>query len=494
MNRLGIRSKLLLGIGTLAFGYVVFFGLVQWTTLTTQRHLARVSGAIYPATLNVVHAQMMVEKMQKDYKDAVLLQDKTAFNAANEDGRLASNDLDKMIANLADQPVLKARVSTSQDALNRLRRRCRATYGQTVSSPDAPAKNSEESLMAVMQGSDRMKESLQRLNDEIGTKAFQSEFEAVAQSNRNQRSLTLVILLVGAILAATIVLTIEAQVSKPLRELAERLAEGARQVAVSALQISASSQMLAVGASTQASSLEQTSASSEKINSMARRSAGDCRLTAALVMSSQASFGEANQSLSELVQAMVEINASSGRVSKIIKTIDSIAFQTNILALNAAVEAARAGEAGHGFAVVADEVRSLAQRCAGAAKDSSQIVEDSIAKSQQGKLKLDAVAASLRAVTQESVKVKGLVDQIDVASAEQTRGIGQIANSISAMERVTQLSAGSAAKSAASADELRAQSDVLNGIVNSLGAVIGGVRSGRDVARELEQDWEFAAA
>ncbi|HEV2618427.1 MAG TPA: methyl-accepting chemotaxis protein, partial [Acidobacteriaceae bacterium] len=161
-------------------------------------------------------------------------------------------------------------------------------------------------------------------------------------------------------------------------------------------------------------------------------------------------------------------------VSKIIKVIDDIAFKTNLLALNAAIEAARAGDAGAGFAVVADEVRHLAQKCAQAANDSAQIVEESISRSNEGKTRLDGVASSIHAVTVDSAKVKELVDQINVASTEQTRGISQIARAISQMEQVTQASAASADQSAAAAQELTAQSTRLNDIVDSLTLVIGG--------------------
>src|SRR6202007_866604 len=119
-----------------------------------------------------------------------------------------------------------------------------------------------------------------------------------------------------------------------------------------------------------------------------------------LVGNSQQKFSEMNRRMEELVVAMGEINSSSGKISKIIKVIDEIAFQTNILALNAAVEAARAGEAGMGFAVVADEVRTLAQRSAQAAKDTASLIEESILRSGEGSKKLSEVAASIQAITE----------------------------------------------------------------------------------------------
>ncbi len=182
-------------------------------------------------------------------------------------------------------------------------------------------------------------------------------------------------------------------------ELSAELGEGAGQVASAAGQISSSSQSLAQGASQQAASLEETSASSEEINSMARKNAENSQSANGLVTQSQQKFHETNQSLESMVVAMGDIKDSSDKVAKIIKVIDEIAFQTNILALNAAVEAARAGEAGMGFAVVADEVRNLAQRCAQAARDTAALIEESIVKSNDGKVKVDQVAVAIRAIS-----------------------------------------------------------------------------------------------
>src|ERR687883_651375 len=138
---------------------------------------------------------------------------------------------------------------------------------------------------------------------------------------------------------------------------------------------------------------------------------------------------------------MAGIKDSSSRIARIIKTIDAIAFQTNILALNAAVEAARAGEAGMGFAVVADEVRNLAQRSAQAARDTATLIEESIAKSDAGKSRVDQVALAMRTITTDSDRVRVLMDEMNLSSQEQTRGLQQIGKAMHQMEEVTQRTA-----------------------------------------------------
>jgi methyl-accepting chemotaxis protein/methyl-accepting chemotaxis protein-1 (serine sensor receptor) len=189
---------------------------------------------------------------------------------------------------------------------------------------------------------------------------------------------------------------------------------------------------------------------------------------------SQRKFADANRSLDELVTAMGGIAASSDKISRIIKTIDEIAFQTNILALNAAVEAARAGEAGMGFAVVADEVRNLAQRCAQAARETAALIEESIASAGDGKAKVDRMADVIRGITEESARVATLVDQVSQDSQEQVRGIDQIGKAISQIEQVTQRAAASAEECASAAEELDAQSESLQESVARITAMVGG--------------------
>jgi methyl-accepting chemotaxis protein len=262
-------------------------------------------------------------------------------------------------------------------------------------------------------------------------------------------------------------------ITRVIRDAVAAMAEGAGQVASAAGQVSSASQSLAQGTSQQAASLEETSASTEEINSMTRKNAESSRSAADSMAETAQRIAEANQNLEQMMISMKEINTSSDKISKIIKVIDEIAFQTNILALNAAVEAARAGEAGMGFAVVADEVRNLAQRCAQAARDTSSLIAESIAKSNEGKVKLDQVAEVIQGVTAGSSQVKTLVDEVSVGSQEQSRGIEQIAKAISQMEQVTQNAAASAEESAAAGEELSAQSQTLNEIVGNLSALVG---------------------
>jgi methyl-accepting chemotaxis protein/methyl-accepting chemotaxis protein-1 (serine sensor receptor) len=327
--------------------------------------------------------------------------------------------------------------------------------------------------------------SLDRAMDEAGDQIARFAMEAVMIKDAETDGVVAwVRWLVGAgaafalILAALLIFLVR-RVTSDLRRVVGELSEGAGQVADAAGQVASSSQALAQGSSEQAASLQETSASSEEINSMARKNAESSRAAAGLVTLSQREFADANRKLEQMVVAMGEINSQSGKISKIIQVIDEIAFQTNILALNAAVEAARAGEAGMGFAVVADEVRNLAQRCAQAAKDTAALIEESVAKSADGRTKVDEVTAAMRTITEQAVQVKTFVDEISLGSQEQTRGTEQVSRAIAQMEQVTQRSAASAEQSAAAAEELNAQSDTLRAIVGRLTEIVGSERSVR---------------
>jgi methyl-accepting chemotaxis protein len=286
-------------------------------------------------------------------------------------------------------------------------------------------------------------------------------------------ALTAIVLVVGL----GLIWTVRGSLAK-MRRMAAELKESAAQIASAASQMASSSQSLAQGASEQAASLEETSASAEEITSMTRRNAENSHTAAEVMAAVDRHVKDGNRTLEQMVVSMHEINASSGKISQIIKVIDEIAFQTNILALNAAVEAARAGEAGMGFAVVADEVRNLAQRSAQAAKDTSALIEESIAKSNHGSARLQQVAEEIRAITESAAQVKTLVDEVSVSSQEQSRGVDQISKAIAQMDHVTQSSAANAEESASASEELSAQAGSLNGVVLQLRALVGGAGLG----------------
>jgi len=258
-----------------------------------------------------------------------------------------------------------------------------------------------------------------------------------------------------------------------LRKVAADLLEGASQSASAAAQVASASQQLAQGASEQAASLEETSATSEEINSLTQRNTDSSKTAAELATQVSRQVVVANKALDEMVVSMNQIKTSSDSISKIIKVIDEIAFQTNILALNAAVEAARAGEAGMGFAVVADEVRNLAQRCAQAAKDTSAMIEDSIQRSSEGKSKLNDVASAIHSITESAGRVETLANEVNMGSQEQSRGIEQVTKAVTQMEKVTQQTAASAEESASAAEELNAQTDALRDVIHRLNVMVG---------------------
>ena len=268
-------------------------------------------------------------------------------------------------------------------------------------------------------------------------------------------------LLLCAAVAGLIVLCIQRLVARPLHRVNAMLREASLQVSSAAAQVAGTSNSLSEGAGQQAASLEETGASLEEIHSMSQRSTENARQAKQLAEETRVTAQQGTRQMAEMAAAMDAIKTSSDGVAKIVRTIDEIAFQTNILALNAAVEAARAGEVGLGFSIVADEVRALALRSAQAAKETADMVEDSIRKSAAGATLSIRVAGSLQKIDEQAQAVDALIAEIAVAATEQGQGIGQINLAITELDRVTQGNAANAEEGAAAAVELSAQADAL---------------------------------
>ncbi|MDR3460631.1 MAG: methyl-accepting chemotaxis protein [Verrucomicrobiae bacterium] len=297
-----------------------------------------------------------------------------------------------------------------------------------------------------------------------------SVFSAVNKANLG----LLVGLSAALILGAGLAFIIIRSTTRVLRTVSASLNDGSNQVASAAGQVSSASQSLAEGSGEQAASIEESSASLEELSSMTKRNSENAQKANDLAKQARQAADKGAGDMQSMSAAMDAIKVSSDDIAKIIKTIDEIAFQTNILALNAAVEAARAGEAGMGFAVVADEVRNLAQRSAQAAKETAAKIEGAIVKTGQGVEISGKVVQALNDIVTKVRQVDELVTEVAGASREQTQGITQISTAVAQMDKVTQGNAANAEESAAAAEELNAQAATMKQSVAELLLLVGG--------------------
>lgn len=230
------------------------------------------------------------------------------------------------------------------------------------------------------------------------------------------------------------------------------------QVSAGSREIATSSQALSQGATESASAVEEISASMQEMGSQTNQNAENATQANQLAVLARDNAEKGNGQMTQMVKAMGDINQSANNISKIIKVIDEIAFQTNLLALNAAVEAARAGKHGKGFTVVAEEVRNLAQRSAKAAKETTEMIEDSIKRTEIGTTIAENTSKALEEIVVGATKVTDLISEIAAASKEQAQGIGQINNGLGQVDQVTQQNTASAEEMASAGEELSSQS------------------------------------
>lgn len=292
------------------------------------------------------------------------------------------------------------------------------------------------------------------------------------------RTDTLLYALLGAGLLIGIGLSIgiTRSITRPINRIIGGLTESSLQVSGASNQLAYASQQLAEGSSEQAASMEETSSSLEEMSSMTRNNADNAREADQLMMDASQVVEDADDSMVQLTSSMDKISKAGEQTSKIVKTIDEIAFQTNLLALNAAVEAARAGEAGAGFAVVAEEVRNLALRAAEAARDTSDLIQETVKRVQDGTSLVNQASQTFTQVKDSSAKAGELVSEIAAASKEQSQGIEQVNQAITEMDSVIQQNAANAEESASASEEMNRQAAELKQVVSDLTSLVGGVQ------------------
>ncbi len=382
-------------------------------------------------------------------------------------------------------------------------------YGQQIAKVSELVKQGKEAearaLMSEASTSDIASTELQdALANIIKVKLDDAKIKSDGNTKTASSStvIMIIVILAGALIAVGLGVFLSSIISKPIRELvsvAEKIADGdldvaieaktrdelgtlssafkrmadnlnevmtnsnsaSEQVASGSRQVSASAQALSQGSTEQASSIEELTASMEEISTQTELNATNATQANELALAAKEGAIKGNEQMKGMLKAMDDINEASGNISKIIKVIDEIAFQTNILALNAAVEAARAGQHGKGFAVVAEEVRNLAARSANAAKETTALIEGSIKKVEGGTKIASDTAAALNQIVEGVTKTANLVGEIATASNEQALGINQVNQGILQVSDVVQTNSATSEESAAASEELSSQAELL---------------------------------
>ena len=269
--------------------------------------------------------------------------------------------------------------------------------------------------------------------------------------------------------------------SDRLTDLIGNIQQSSDFVSSSAKNVASGAQNLTEGSMAQASSIEELSATINDISTRVKLNAENAGKVDSEAQISRTELSKSDGQMQEMKQSMNNINEKSTEISKIIKTIDDIAFQTNILALNAAIEAARAGEAGKGFAVVADEVRNLAQKSAEAAKNTTVLIDETVKAVEMGTNLADSTAVSLHQVVEGQDSLSTLISEIARASEEQSQAIAQVTTGIDQISGVVQQNSATAEESSAASSELNAQAEKLR-------AQISRFRLRKNAVREVVSD------
>ncbi len=310
-------------------------------------------------------------------------------------------------------------------------------------------------------------------------KGFHDDAREVAAESRAAVILVIAVTLVGLIIAGIFTLRNVRGITRGLNDIIDKLSDSSERVNGAAGAITSTSQSLATGATSQAESLGRTSSTLEQMASVTRQNAESAKQTSAVTEDTSGLIAVGADEVANMSRAMGEINESAEKIGDIIKTIEGIAFQTNLLALNAAVEAARAGEAGKGFAVVADEVRSLAGRSAQAARDTTSLIQGTIERIERGNAIAATLDASFKHIEGGSKQMEKLVKDIAQATEEQAAGVDQVNTDMAKMDKVTQENAATAEESAAASQELADLSVNLRELVERLMDLVGGAGSAR---------------
>lgn len=498
-----ISAKLFLGfslilIGALAIGTV---GILNLRTITTNSDTMYEHMTVPIAELSQIATSF--QRIRVNMRDIILADDPAKYSYYEERAEERRKEMTEHSEVFAET-ILSQDMRDAYDAFLATR----VVFGEYYTQIMALAKEGKDDEALALLNSDACYEAEQAEQNAILNLAAMKAEDAHAESLENQAlsnqsMMTMIYIIIGvfafAIIAALYISRLISSSMKRITAAAEGIADGdlcqqvnidtkdeigklaaafrkmvqnlnevlsginaaSEQVSSGAAQLADSSTSLSQGASEQASSIEEVTASLEQISAQTRQNAKNAGEANRLAETARENAEDGNEQMQGMVKAMEDINVSSANISKIIKVIEDIAFQTNILALNAAVEAARAGESGKGFAVVAEEVRNLAARSANAVKETTEMIEGSVRKVEAGTKLANRTAEALVKIVSGTAEAASLVKQIDVASNEQATGLAQINQAVMQVSEVVQANSAVSEQSAAASKELAGQAEMM---------------------------------
>lgn len=478
MRRMNITAKIWLSVGIFALGFVLSTVLGQIQGLLTERTLAVTSSALFPAAQRAQEAEAAFEQVLKGFGDAVIMQDSAGLDRAADQGRRAIEKLKAIAAIRGLAPERTVEAEKLGAGVAQLLEDARSAYSGVLANPQSMGSaGTQEKIRALAARNDEIKAGLTHAKEQLSADLDQ-RLKSVSNASTHQRWLALLVFAITILVSAVIVqITIRRSITGPVLRVIEGVQRGADQAAQTSAEMSESGDLVARDAQEQAACIEETSASLAEMQATTQENANRAGEADRLMQEARKTVDEAAQAMEGLTNSMGLISKSSSQVAAVLKSIDEIAFHTNILALNAAVEAARAGEAGAGFSVVADEVRSLAHRAAEAARNSGDIIERTINDVNKG---VELAKVAHEAFSQVTTQIAGgsqVMSQIAISSDEQARGITNIGQAISRIEHLTQNNAANAHKTAQAAGAMSAEVEATRKHLDELVAVVGERRS-----------------
>ena len=478
-RRLSLQAKIAAAIGIIAGSYALSTAVGTYQNIRNGARFDYLESARVPFALDAQSALFSLESAIRRQEDALSTGDTDALKAASDQsGR--SEQILQTIENQVPAGDIKEQVKASRALVDAYRSKAKPLF-------DMVTAQGAEKCQAQIADFSKLTEQTRASVTAVGqrfTADLKTEISSINADTRS-RTKTALILFFGSIVAGSIAswIIVRKQIALPMRDLTNLLISEAEKARASAVEFAGTSQSLADGASQSAAALETSSAALEEMSGLTRSNAEKAQTAKQEAMNARKVADEGSRVMEEMRVSMAALQTSSKDIAAIIKTIDELAFQTNILALNAAVEAARAGEAGAGFAVVATEVRALAAKSAEAARSTESKISQAGERSTEGAALSDRASKYLGDIAVRTRRVDDLIGQIAIASNEQSSGIQSITRSITELDSLTQKNAQLASESSGSASELNDQTERLHQVAGAFTQLIEGGQTSLPVER-----------